>query len=473
MIPLAVLLLLALPLLDVPGEQGPGPQEQEEDLLDDGLDSILGGSDEETPPGEEKTGGLPFGVTVTTTKGYLGTRFRSYLVDRRSGKRDEQLLIESEIELGFDLTEGLDAFLRPRFLVDILDSDLKRFEPYDAYLTLRGERWDLRGGQFVENWGIADTYNPIDLINRRDYAVDLLDPDRLGELGVRGRYFFHGGDVIGEPTVAAYAMPAFRRMEFPTQESRFSLSDDSIEFNPTGGSTPHGGERGTYALRVTHTLNTPIANADVQLTGARGPEHFPMLIAQTTAGGLTELVPVYYGAWTAGGGIRAVPNSDSLGGFLSRITFKVEAAYKWIYRFRGAPDIVPDDFLAYVAGVDYPLTPLFTDKDQLTLMVEYAGEAGASDRQSKLRPFRSDLVARLFWEAEDFSRTSVEARAIVDVKTAETILQGILERQLRYIHDDLKATVDVQWFFLNRGEESIFAFFPNNSSLTVGLRYEF
>ena len=185
------------------------------------------------------------------------------------------------------------------------------------------------------------------------------------------------------------------------------------------------------------------------------------------------LAPAYFGAWTFGAGLRAVPNQDSMGTFLSTLTLKLEAAYKRPYVFDGSPIAEPDDYFSYVFGVDREFYNVFKDQDTLTLTLEYAGEDGANDPTSLLRPFRNDAIVRGFWEANDFSRTSVELRGIVDVETDEFIIEAIFERQLRSIDDDLKLIMQIQVFEPPGTGESLFDFFPNNSSAAVALRWDF
>ena len=220
--------------------------EDEDELFDDGLDELLGGFADEAPaPGaapEERD-------ILRDWKGFLEVRPRVYFADRDQGKKDQELRVESELELDFQFTDSLTGFFRPRVYVDLLDGDLQRFDPFEAYLTLEGDAWDVRAGQFVENWGIVDTYNPIDVINRRDFGTDFLDPDRLGELGVRGRFALPGGDTIGEPTISLYALPVFQRTRFAPEDQRFSFDTPTTAFDEDSGFEPSGSERPFWALR--------------------------------------------------------------------------------------------------------------------------------------------------------------------------------------------------------------------------------
>ena len=452
----------------VQNQPTPEPKAQpvpEPELFDEGLDDLLGG--ESIDPGQ--TGEASGSDPLKGWKGFFEVKPRVYFDDRGGQKNDEQLLIRGEFEFDFRFTDALAGYFRPRFFFDALDGDLERFEPYEVYLTFEGSDWDLRAGQFVENWGIVDTYNPIDVVSRRDLATDFLDPDRLGELGIRYRRFLGGNDAIGEPTVSLYVLPVWRETLFPTEDQRFAFDSGLAAFDPDSGFEPEGSERGFYAARFASTLSTAPVNADIQFLLSRGPERTPSVITN----GAGDLVPAYFGASTLGVGFRAVPNQDVAGQFLSTLTLKAEVVYKQPYGFDNSPIAEPDDYLAYVFGLDREFHNVISEQDTLTLTVEYAGEEGADDPSATFRPFRNDFILRGLWQPNDFARSSVEARGIYDVDTDETIFEGIYERQLRSIHEDLKLTVQLQSFDPPGTGESLFDFFPNNTSLAIGLRWEF
>lgn len=411
-------------------------------------------------PQEEETTDV-----LESWKGFAEIKPRIYYRDRDKDRNNEQLLLEAEFELNFKFSESVSAYVRPRIFLDVLDGDLDRFEPYEAYVTIKEEEWDLRLGQFVENWGIADTYNPIDIINRRDFGSDILDADRLGELGARFRLLFEGGDVIGEPTLSFYALPVFRETRFATEDQRFGFPN----FEEDDGFEPSGGERGLYAIRFQSTLDTAPLNADIQVLVARGPERLPVIFARSPV----EMVPAYYGATTVGAGFRAVPNEDVLGSFLASLTLKLEVVYKKPYAFDDSPVAEPDDYLAYVVGVDRNFFNVLQNQDQISLMIEYAGERGADDAASRLRPFQNDIILRGLWELNNFARTSLEVRGLYDFETGEITAEAIFETQLRDIHENLKLSIQLQVFDPPGTGESFFDFFPNNSSLALGLRWDF
>ena len=222
------------------------------------------------------------------------------------------------------------------------------------------------------------------------------------------------------------------------------------------------------AVRAQSTLTTGIANADLQLVAARGPDRFPVFgVAVNGLGGL-DLTPQYFGSWTIGGGLRAVPNAESLADY----TLKAEVVYKIPYRTDALPTELPDEYLQYAFGFDRIIPNVFSSQDQLTLTAEWVGEVGANDSTAAFRPFDDDLVLRGFWEANDFARTSLELRGIADFNKEEWIVETIFGRQLRSIHEDLSFEVGVQWIDA-ASSGSFFSLFPNNTNLSVALRMDF
>ena len=113
------------------------------------------------------------------------------------------------------------------------------------------------------------------------------------------------------------------------------------------------------------------------------------------------------------------------------------------------------------------------DPDQLTLTLEYAGETGADDLAARFRPFGDDLIGRLFWEANDFARRSLELRTLYDLETDETIVELIAQTQLRKLHEDLQLQLQLQWFDGPGDGTSFFDLFPDNDSAALALRWDF
>ena len=398
---------------------------------------------------------------------FIAVEVRSYLVERYLPSNDEQLLIDTELELDFRFAKRMKLFLRPRFLIDGLDTELLRLEPLEGYVAYEGPRTGVKLGQFIENWGVAEVNNPLNVLNRRDFGVRFLDPPPLGELGVRVTQSFEGGKTIGQPTLSAYFMPLFRPTRLPTERSRWRPLAAGVDFAPGLGFEPSGAQQMFGALRFEHTLNTRPFNADVSYLVSHGPNRFPYFLPLQGPVG-TDFVPVYHGVTVAGLGIRAVPNTVGW----SRLTFKAEVAYKRPFEFQGSPGQRQDDYVQYTTGFDLLINPVFTERDEILLTIEYAGENGASDLASVFRPFDSDIAVRLFWQPLDFARTIVELRAVVDIKHAELVAEATVGQQLRFIHDDLRLTVTGTYMRAATGGQGLLQFFSNNSGIMARLQFD-
>jgi hypothetical protein len=397
-------------------------------------------------------------------KGSIATQGRVYLADRARPGKDESWQSELRAELDVRLRRSLSMRLRPWLLFDALDRDLVRYEPLEAYLDYTADRWDLRAGEFIESWGIADTSNPLDVLNRTDLAVDPLFPPRRGELGVRLRAHPEGGDLIGQPNLAFYLLPWFRELDFPTTDNRISFAPPLGEFRPQDTARPGIADALFAAVRFDHTLSTRWFNADLQYIGARGPTRFPTLGAYPQADGSLHIVPEYFGVWTAGGGFRAVPN-----GALSQLTLKAEVVYSRPYRMAPMMSPLPEDYVQFVAGVGETFP--FAGTHELNVIIEYLGEAGAHDALSKVRLFDNDVAVRLAWAANDSALTSFEVRAIVDWRDGTVLGNAVLRRQLLFLHRDLALEVNGQ--YVHTGANSAGALSVNPSNLTTRLTFSF
>jgi hypothetical protein len=430
---------------------------QEEDDLFDDLDDLLG-EEEASPTG-----------MLRDWKGFVELKPRVFLRDRGGDDEDQELVLKSEIELNFRFDEDWSAYFRPRFLVDAFDDESHRIEPFEGYLTWEHEAWDLRIGQFVENWGIVDTFNPLDVLNRRDLGSDALDPDRLGEFGLRYRHTFAGTERFGEPTVSAYVLPFFRPVRFGSDDIRLGPDSDATPFDEDAAFEPDGEDEIFLGTRFQSTWNTSFANSDLQLIAARGPSRAPSFALSRQG----ELTPAYFGASTLGLGIRSVPNEDTAGDFLAALTLKAEVVYTASYDFEDSAAEDQGDYLAYVLGVDRSWYGAFGAAGDVTLTVEYAGESGGEEEAALLRPFRNDLIGRVLFESNDFARQSFELRALVDLGVEERIYEAVFERQLRSIDEDLKLTLQLQIFDLDDEPGSFFGSLENLSSIAIGLRWDF
>lgn len=430
----------------------------QDDLEDLGLDELLSEVGVETKAQEK--------ARVHFGKGSVSSQLFVFPKDRGGAGRDHRWLLQSKLEVDVDLPKGWSARIEPRFVLDPQDSPTRRTRPLEANLQWANSDWELRLGILQENWGIADTSNPLDLVPRRDISLDLLEPERLGETGLRVRRFLKSRGAWGEPTLSFYLLSDLRDIPPPSARSR--LSEGGTTAALSSALRPEGSDQVLYGMRAQATWSNPKFRADVQAVVAKGPERSPGFVLNQAGFSVG-----YYGARTLGFGIRAVPEAKYFGRWAAETTWKLEVAYKDLYTLSGGLAQAPESYLAYTVGFDHPRSDVFRPKDQLTFMVEYAGEAGAKDLNHHLRLFTDDLVLRWFWEANDRVRRSVEFRAIYDLERSEAILQAIYEQQLRHLHRNLKVQLDLRRILADGSPPGLLGLLPDPSAIRLGLVYEF
>ena len=385
---------------------------------------------------------------------------QEYLNNRGHGLNDDNVILEAEPSVTYRITDQWLLRVREQLAIEPLQPSRNRYEPLDAYVEYTSPRWALLAGQFVENWSIVDTYNPADVLNRRDAERDLYDPQKLGELMVRLRYFLPEMGEVRQPALSLYVLPVHRQVPLPANDDRF-------RFDVTGdnrGDLAYDGVVPSFDLAYAARLSATLGSADVFLFYFGGPGRIPGFDVDATG----RVTPVYYRADMVGGGVQWA---------LGRWVFKLETAYTWTTRdglprrFQGA---VPDNYFQYVIGVDRTFTDVL-GKTEVTLTLEYAGE----DRPERtnltgLRPYKSDVFVGVRWALNDMRRTELTASVAADVLVDEQLWMVNFTTAL---YKDLKLVLGGQ--FVNRAPErradriTPFSVFPNNSNVRVGLRYEF
>jgi hypothetical protein len=395
-----------------------------------------------------------------TIKGRVEVGSRHYLNDRGQGLEDDNILLEGELDVTYDLNDFTRFRLRPRLSIDPLETERNRYEPLDAYVEYTTSRWALLAGQLLESWAIVDTFNPADVLNRRDFERDFYDPDKLGELMLRFRYFFPEAGPVRQPTLSLYLLPLHREAPLPGNRNRFRLDatgDNRGDLSPRA-SVP------SFDLAYAARLSATIGSADVFLFYFGGPGRIPGFDVSP----LGVVTPVYYRVDMIGGGFQW-----AMGQWL----FKLETAYTSTrdpHVRSGFAHAVPDSYFQYVIGVDRTFTDVL-GKTELTVTLEYAGEDDTSMTDlSGLRPYKSDVFLGIRWQLNDPRRTEIMASVVADVLVDEQLY--LLDFQTT-LYRDLKLVVGGQ--FVNRASNrrpdrfSTFNLFPNNSNVRVSLRYEF
>ena len=107
---------------------------------------------------------------------------KNYLADRSQHPINDEETVQTEAELSYDNEKFFQVFAHPRFKFDFIDHDRNRYLPLEAYLDLYNDHLEWKNGLIQDNWGMANSFNPTNVLNRTDNEDDYFDPERLGEI---------------------------------------------------------------------------------------------------------------------------------------------------------------------------------------------------------------------------------------------------------------------------------------------------
>jgi hypothetical protein len=149
------------------------------------------------------------------------------------------------------------AYIDLEFLADNNDNTL--FNPIELKYKLERDDYNLGIGFDTVFWGVAESYNPVDILNRKNLLTTYETKDKLGEFMFAGEYFFENS------TLSAYYLPKFYQQKFLDKDSAtgFDIAKHIIE-----------DEKNSYGVRYKHIID----NIDLGLSYFSGVSREHQLI---------------------------------------------------------------------------------------------------------------------------------------------------------------------------------------------------
>jgi hypothetical protein len=238
------------------------------------------------------------------------------------------------------------AYIDLEFLADNNDNTL--FNPIELKYKLERDDYNLGIGFDTVFWGVAESYNPVDILNRKNLLTTYETKDKLGEFMFAGEYFFENS------TLSAYYLPKFYQQKFLDKDSAtgFDIAKHIIE-----------DEKNSYGVRYKHIID----NIDLGLSYFSGVSRNHQLIPTANA------FNVYY------------PNITQIGLDLQLTT--ENALYKLEYANKSYTN---DDKYAAVVGVEY----MFIADILINGLIEYL-------RSDELNIYQNDVMLGLRFDFED------------------------------------------------------------------------
>ncbi len=348
------------------------------------------------------------------------------------GQRSHATGFVVEPTLFLEDPEGRSFTLTPFFRGDGADSRRTHADVREAYLLLFGEldngEWEARIGIDRVFWGVAELYNPVDIVNQSDLVEH---PDGKTKLGQPMAHLTFAGDW---GTAELFALPWHRERTFPGRRGRLRselvVDPDLVEYE-SGAEERHL----DVAARYSHSFGLLDIGLSVFDGTSRepslrpasprllvgpdglplpGPDGRPIVVP-------TALAPYY--PQIRQFGLDAQITAES---FL----LKLEAIHR-----TGAPNVPSlrhpfgeeEDYTAFVIGGEYTIYSLFESAADLSLL----GEWHRDDRgRRSTHQFQDDvfLAARLAFN--DVEGTEVTAAIVADTDYGSRTMSVEFSRRL-------------------------------------------
>jgi len=285
----------------------------------------------------------------------------------------------------------------PFLRLDQTDDERTHADLRQAYWRYAGDAWEILAGADRVYWGVTESRHLVDVVNQVDAVEDLDEEDRLGQPMVSATFLPDWG------TVSVYALAGFRERSFPGIEGRprfpLVVDTDNAVYESSAGSS-----HVDFALRYSHVLG----DWDVGFHAFSGTSREPRLLPDAAGG-------------------RLIPHYDLMNQAGIDLQYTRGA---WLWK---AESIVretrPDDFVAFVGGMEYTLYQLGGGAADLGLLAEYLYDG--RDEAAAPPTFMDDDVfvgARLAFN--DVQDSSILAGFIVDRVLGSTAVSVEAERRI-------------------------------------------
>ncbi|HVY61034.1 MAG TPA: DUF1302 family protein, partial [Planctomycetota bacterium] len=340
----------------------------------------------------------------------------------------------------------------------------------EGWLLGRFGSLDVKLGKQIFAWGTGDILNPTDVVNPVDYS-DLIDSEKIGVPAADAALY------IGESSrVRLVLVPTYTPSRLPPEGHRFSpLPPGGVFFpapTPSGviGPVPVADrdfpartpEDAQIALRGSTTVQVLDRGFDLSATYWYGWNRLPVLTIDPRADPFVpvELTPRYDRIHMIGADVSTT---------VSDFEVHAEGAQ---FLTEGERD---DDYLQYVVGSHYTRGDILAAKDELRLILEYAGEwvtHHAKDEDvitasSFSRAFESAVLGRVAYKPIEHLELQTTVAFLVKKPTS-----AFIQPQASYelgSHTKIKAGFDI----LEGNDDSFFGQYDKEDRFWMSLKLSF
>jgi hypothetical protein len=391
----------------------------------------------------------------------------SFLLNRPDYTINEQETLNLDFGFVYDNYKNFYINLHPRLRIDFRDYSRNRYLPNEAYLKFYNDYLEVNGGFQLRTWGVSNSFNPSDVLNRKDLEDNYYVPDKLGDVMVGFKAVIPNLGFMSDLTFEIIGFPYFQPTPLPENDTRFALQG-----NVGGVSFTRSDEQEYPELKNSFggaaSISATIKSSDISLHYYHGLEREAGFYLALDESANLRLTPFYYTIDMVG-----MNTETSIGKFI----FHTESAFKITRanepRFHELPllsssDVIPNDYFQFVVGLDFILNNVFGG--DLTLTLEYLGEDDHEIILEEFRPFKNDVFFGLQYQLNNTRLTQFQVGVIKDLDSQEMITQFAASTK---IVKELK--LSIEGVIVNQSDNADLAlsFIENNTYVLGSLSYTF
>ena len=350
-----------------------------------------------------------------------------------AGQRSHATGFIAEPTLFLEDEEGTSFTLTPFFRFDGADSRRTHADLREAYLLLFGElgegEWEARLGVDRVFWGVAELYNPVDIVNQADLVEH---PDGKTKMGQPMAHLTFSGDW---GTAEIFALPWHRERTYPGRHGRLRsglvVDPDLVEYE-SGAEERHL----DVAARYSHSFGLLDIGLSVFDGTSREPSlrpASPRLVLDPTGApavdprtGTPILIPTALAPY--------YPQIRQLGLDTQLTTdaalFKLEAIHRagaLNLPTRTRPFGEEEDHVAFVVGGEFTIHSVFESAADLSLL----GEWHRDDRgRRSTHQFQNDVFLAARLGLNDVEGTEITAAIVADTDYGSRTMSVEFTRRL-------------------------------------------
>ena len=353
-------------------------------------------------------------------RGNLTLELTAFTADAdHTANQESSSSVAAEVELYFPFSSGESNLLITPFVrIDQHDSERSHFDFREFLYERSSDNWEFRIGLGKVFWGVAESNNPVDIINQDDSVEGFTVNEKLGQPMVQLSWF------EGLGSLDLFILPGFRERNFPGVDGR-PRANTLINTNAAYESSDED-RHIDFALRY----STAIEEWDLGFSAFRGTDRNPLLRPVFgTSFNDVSLQPFYYQVFQLGFDAQATLESWLL-------------KFEWVHQQADAID----NHAKFVSGFEYSFFSIGDSDTDLGIIAEHLYDNRGEDAT---QPFQNDLLLGMRLALNDEASSEALIGSFIDLDTEAVILSVEASRR---VGNSFKVSLEaVSW--LNTSED--------------------